>query len=285
VSNLTRTERIATPPVPEPFSNEAKRTSLLSRMRFAAWLPGLIAPAVVLGVWELLSAIDPSFWPEIILSKPTDVGPALWDAIGDPLTWHEFWVTFQETIIGFGIAAVVGFLLGAAIGISQLFRTATYPMLILFQSMPRVALIPVFIAWFGFGMESKIALAVTLAFFPIMINTITGLAMIDNNALLLMRSMRASRLQVFWMLRLPSSLPTVIAGLKTGLTFALIGAIVAELTAANEGAGHLIETASFQLRMDDVYAYLFLLALMGLALFALMALIERTFVSWNRQED
>jgi NitT/TauT family transport system permease protein len=285
VSNLTQTERIATPPAPEPSDSESRRVSLLGRMRLAAWLPALVAPAIVLAAWEMLSAIDPDFWPEIILSKPTEVGPALWDAIRDPLTWREFWVTFQETVIGFGIAAIVGFLLGAAIGISQLFRTATYPMLILFQSMPRVALIPVFIAWFGFGMESKIALAVTLAFFPIMINTITGLAMIDNNALLLMRSMRASVFQVFWMLRLPSSLPTVIAGLKTGLTFALIGAIVAELTAANEGVGHLIETASFQLRMDDVYAYLFLLALMGLALFALMAVIERTFVSWNRQED
>jgi NitT/TauT family transport system permease protein len=252
-----------------------------SALRLRIWLPSVIAVAVVLSIWEGLSALDPSFWPQIILSKPTDIGPALWDAVTDSLTWQEFWITFKETAIGFAIASLVGFLLGAAIGMSAIFRSATYPMLIFFQSMPRVALIPVFIAWFGFGVESKIALAVTLAFFPVMINTITGLAMIDNNALLLMRSMRASKFQQFWMLRLPASMPTVMAGLKTGLTFALIGAIVAELSAANEGVGHLIETASFQLRMDDVFAYLFLLALMGLGLFAVMGGVEKKFLSWH----
>lgn len=254
-------------------------------LRLGAWVPSLVAMLLIAFIWEMLSKLDPSWWPAIILSRPSEIAPAIFDAVTTQQTWSEFWVTFKETIIGFGIAAVVGFLLGAAIGTSRLFRVATYPMLILFQSMPRVALIPVFIAWFGFGINSKIALAVTLAFFPIMINTIAGLTMVDSNATLLMRSMRASRLQTFIKLRLPASLPTVMAGLKSGLTFALIGAIVAELSAANAGVGHLIETASFQLRMDDVFAYLLLLALMGLALFAVMAAVERKFVAWNSSPE
>jgi NitT/TauT family transport system permease protein len=240
---------------------------------------------LVAAIWELLSAIDPPVWPAIVLSRPSDIAPAVLEAITTPTVWGEFGVTFHETLVGFAIAGGVGFGLGAAIGVSSLFRRATYPMLILFQSMPRIALAPVFIAWFGFGMNSKIALAVTLAFFPIMINTIAGLAMVDNNAVLLLRSMKASRLQTFRMLQLPGALPTVMAGLKTGLTFALIGAIVGELSAANEGVGHLIETASFQLRMDDVFAYLLLLSFMGLALFAVMALLERKFVFWNRAQE
>ena len=259
--------------------------AFLGRVLRTAWVSSLIAMLAVAAIWEALSALDPTWFPAIILSRPTDIVPALVQAVSTASVWGEFYVTFKETVIGFLIAATVGFLLGAAVGMSTLFRNATYPMLILFQSMPRIAHAPVFIAWFGFGISSKIALAVTLAFFPVMINTITGLSLVDKNAILLMRSMKASRLQVFRMLRLPAAMPTILAGMKTGLTFALIGAIVGELSAANAGVGHLIEAASFQLRMDDVFAYLILLSFMGLALFAIMALLERKFVFWHRQED
>ena len=165
------------------------------------------------------------------------------------------------------------------------FRKAFYPVIILFQSTPRVALAPVFIAWFAFGITSKIALAATICFFPVLINTITGLTVIDENAGLLMRSLRATRWQTFRHLRLPSSVPTVFAGLKAALTFALIGAIVGELTATNEGAGHLIETAAFQFRSDDVFAYLLMLALIGLALFLLAARLERKLLFWHVDVD
>ena len=154
-------------------------------------------------------------------------------------------------------------------------------MIILFQSTPRVALGPVFIAWFAFGIGSKIALAATICFFPVLINTITGLTVIDENAGLLMRSLRATRWQTFRHLRLPSSAPTVFAGLKTALTFALIGAIVGEFIQSNEGAGHLIETAAFQFRSDDVFAYLLMLSLIGLALFLLANVLERRLLFWH----
>ena len=257
----------------------------IGRLGIRAWGPTIVVVIVLAAIWETLSAIDSPFWPAIVLSRPSDIAPSLYQAMSTGLVWQEFGVTLHETVVGFAIAAVVGFLLGAGIGVSALFRRATYPILILFQSMPRIALAPVFIAWFGFGINSKIALAVTLAFFPIMINTITGLAMVDKNAVLLMRSMKASRMQIFRLLQLPGAIPTVMAGLKTGLTFALIGAIVGELAAANAGVGHLIETASFQLRMDDVFAYLILLSFMGLALFAAMDVLERRLAFWNRDQD
>ncbi len=241
---------------------------------------------VVIGVaWETLSAIDPSFWPEIVLSRPSEIVPAFFDAITTGFVWENFWVTFQEAAIGFVIGAGGGFILGALIAISPAFRKAVYPVVILFQSTPRVALAPVFIAWFGFGISSKIGLAVTICFFPVLVNTITGLTIVDENSLTLMRSLRASRFQVFKELRLPSAMPAIFAGLKTAVTFAIIGAIVGELTAANEGAGHLIETASFQFRMDDVFAYLLMLALFGLALFLSTSYLERKLISWHGEID
>lgn len=254
-----------------------------SRTRSAleqVWLTG----GVVLGVailWELLSIWDPPFWPEIILSRPSQVLPAFFGALTTGFVWQNFWVTFQETIIGFVIGAGGGFLLGVYVALSSTFRKAFYPVVILFQSTPRVALAPIFIAWFGFGMTSKFALAATICFFPVLVNTISGLTLIDENAGLLMRSLKASRWQTFRQLRLPSAVPTIFAGLKAALTFALIGAIVGELTAANEGAGHLIEGAAFQFRMDDVFAYLLMLALIGLALFLLAQYLERKIVFWH----
>ena len=237
------------------------------------------------GLWQLLSHIDPRFWPEIVLSKPTEIVPAFFQAITTGFVWENFWVTFQEAAIGFAIGASGGFVLGTLIALSPMFRKAFYPVVVLFQSMPRVALAPVFIAWFGFGISSKIALAVTICFFPVLINTITGLTIVDENSLVLMRSLRASRFQVFKKLRLPSAMPAIFAGLKTALTFAVIGAIVGELTASNEGAGHLIEVASFQFRMDDLFAYLFMLALFGLTLFLTASYLERKLIFWHGEDE
>ena len=231
-------------------------------------------------IWEFLSRLDPRFWPEIVLSKPTEIFPAFVEAITTPFVLWHFWVTIQETALGFVVGAGGGFLLGVYVALVPTFRKAFYPVIILFQSTPRVALAPVFIALFSFGITAKIALAATICFFPVLINTITGLTLIDENAGLLMRSLRATRWQTFRHLRLPSSMPTIFAGLKAALTFALIGAIVGELTATNEGAGHLIETAAFQFRSDDVFAYLLMLALIGLALFLLAARLERKLLFW-----
>ena len=243
-------------------------------------LTGLVVLVFCL-IWEFLSWLDPSFWPAIVLSRPSEVFPAFFEAIRTPFVLQHFWVTLQETAIGFVVGAGGGFLLGTYVALVPTFRKAFFPVIVLFQATPRVALAPVFIAWFGFGIVPKIALAATICFFPVLINTITGLTVIDENAGLLMRSLRATRWQTFRHLRLPSSVPTVFAGLKAAVTFALIGAIVGELTATNEGAGHLIETAAFQFRSDDVFAYLLMLSLIGLALFVLAARLEQKLLFWH----
>ena len=252
------------------------------------WSQIMLTGSVVLAfcaIWEFLSWLDPPFWPEILLSKPSEIFPAFFEAIQTSFVYWHFWVTLQETAIGFVIGAGGGFLLGTFVALLLTFRKAFYPVIVLFQSTPRVALAPVFLAWFGFGILPKVALAATICFFPVLINTITGLTVIDENAGLLMRSLRATRWQTFRHLRLPSSAPTVFAGLKAALTFALIGAIVGELSGTNEGAGHLIEKAAFQFRSDDVFAYLLMLSLMGLALFLLAGGLERRLLFWHVDVD
>jgi NitT/TauT family transport system permease protein len=244
-----------------------------------------LSSLLLLGIWELLSTLDPLFWPEVILSKPSAIVPAFFQAITTEFVWLNFWVTFQETLLGFTIGAGGAFLLGVLIALSKTFSRAVYPIIILFQTTPRVALAPVFIAWFGFGMTSKVALAAAICFFPVLVNTITGLSVQDENALLLMRSLRATKFETFINLRLPSAVPAIFAGLKSALTFALIGAVIAELLGSNEGAGQLIEAASFLLQMDDVFAYLMLLGLLGLGLFLIVNAIERKLLFWHADED
>lgn len=251
-----------------------------SSLRYVA-LTTVTAVALA-AIWELLSLLDLDFWPEIILSRPTEIIPAFFRAITTGFVWGHFWVTAQEALIGFVLGAGSAFVLGVLIALVATFRQAVYPILVAFQATPRVALAPVFVAWFGFGITSKIALAATICFFPVLINTITGLTFASENSVLLMRSLKASRFQIFAKLRFPASLPTVFAGVKAALTFAVIGAIVGELTAANEGAGHLIETAAFQFRMEDVFAYVIMLGLFGLFLFLFSSALERKLIFWHQ---
>lgn len=265
------------PPAPGGTGRQEPRALAIGRQLALTGISVLI----IAGLWEFLSRLDPPFWPKIILSQPTDVSVAFWEAVQTPFVWANFWVTFQETILGFFIGSAIGLILGVGIALLRTVRQAVYPIVVLFQATPRIALAPVFIAWFGFGMTSKVALAITICFFPVLVNTITGLSLAEESSVLLMRALRARRYQVFFYLRLPTALPTIFAGLKAALTFAVIGAIVGELGATNEGAGHLIERAAFQLRMDDVFAYLLMLALLGLALFLIASGLERRLIFWH----
>lgn len=265
---------------PDRFLSGYRGRRLLEQARLTGG-----AVVVLFLVWEGLSRWELSFWPPIVLSRPTDIIPAFFEAVTTGFVWRHFWVTFQETILGFVFGAGGGFLLGVGVSLSPTFRKAFYPLIVLFQSTPRVALAPIFGAWLSFGMDAKVALSATICFFPVLVNTVTGLTMIEENAGLLMKSLRANRWQTFRVLRLPSSIPTIFAGLKAALTFALIGAIVGEFFRTNEGAGHLIEKAAFQFRMDDVFAYLIMLAFIGLGLFLLAGWAEKKLLFWHIDID
>jgi len=158
---------------------------------------------------------------------------------------------------------------------------AIYPYVILFQSLPKVALAPIFVIWFGFGLASKVIMAATIAFFPVLVNTLTGLEGVNKNAQLLFRGYGASRSLLFRKLSLPEILASVMAGLKTAITLALIGAIVAEFVGAQKGLGILLERFNFQLQMEEAFAVLLYLALMGLVLYLALDVIDRKVIFWK----
>lgn len=222
--------------------------------------------------------------PAVILPSPVSVGEEMVSLAASDFFWSNLWVTLQEALLGFFIAAAIGLVLGIAIGMSRLVARALYPYVVLVQAMPRVALAPVFIAILGFGMAPKVLTAVVISFFPVFINTLVGIQQVDENALSLMRSLSASRMQIFRKLELPGALPVIFGGLKTSMTLAFVGAIVGELSAANAGVALLIESAAFQLRMDAVFASILWLGLVALALFGLMELLDRKIVFWKPRE-
>src|SRR5256886_8532065 len=167
----------------------------------------------------------------------------IWDGLLILFTADWFpqhvWMTTAETLIGFFIGGIAAIALGILMVNVRIFKEIIYPYVVAFQVMPKVVLAPIFITWFGFGIESKIVMAIAISFFPVVINTVVGLESVEENASLLMRSLVASRSQVFWKLAWPTALPSIFAGLKTSLTLGLIGALVAEFVTAKDGLGTL----------------------------------------------
>jgi NitT/TauT family transport system permease protein len=236
---------------------------------------------VIFGVWEFVSRLE--IVNPIVLPPATEVVKAFYYLMSDNFFWTAVWVTVQETLIGFLIGCTAAWVLGTLIGLSDTFRYATYPVIVAFQNTPRVAFAPLFLTWFGFGIMSKIMMAAAICFFPLLIAVVVGLQTVDASARTLMQSFGASRWQMYWKLGLPSSLPLFFAGLKTAMTLALIGAIVAEFIGANEGIGVLIKTFNFQLNVAESFAAIVALMIIGLILYGLMELADKKIVFWRAQ--
>ena len=190
--------------------------------------------------------------------------------------------SLERIAVGYGAGVVLGVALGLPLGLSLWARRIAMPHLEYWRAMPPPALLPIsFILLHSIGNLQKVSFIAFFCFFPVLLNTIVGLRNFDPDELQLMRSLRASHMQIFRKLLLPGALPMVFGGLKTSMTFALLGAIVGELTAAAEGIGSLIDIAAFQLRMDAVYGYIMWLSLVSLAIFGFMDWIDRRVVFWR----
>ncbi|MBA3378174.1 MAG: ABC transporter permease [Chloroflexia bacterium] len=191
-------------------------------------------------------------------------------------------VTLVEVLLGFGLALVAGITVGIAIDSSTILRRAIYPLIIASQTIPMVALAPLMLIWFGYGLLPKILITALIGFFPIAVNTVDGLRSGDREMLALLRSMGASGGQRFRMVRVPAALPLIFSGARIAITFCVIGAVFAELVGASQGLGYLMERSAAQFQTSRVFACIVILALMGIGLFSLIALIERLALPWRR---
>ncbi|AQV95592.1 ABC transporter permease [Cupriavidus necator] len=239
----------------------------------------LLLVLVVLAIWEgvvRLSAI-----PAYILPAPSRVFVALYQGIVSTLYVRHLWITLAETLIGFLTGSVLALALGTLIALSRQGEYFLYPFIVMFQAMPKVALAPLIIVWFGLGIGSKVAQAALTAFFPLMVNTIAGLNAADEDRVALMRSIDASEMQIFRMLRIPSALPFIFAGFEIAMMLSLIGAIVAEFVGAQKGLGVLIMSMTFTMDVAGQFSVLLILSLLGLLLHTLIVRIRRRLLFWE----
>ena len=233
----------------------------------------------ILWLWQ--EAVSYFAVPTYILPAPSAIGQALWRGVSSLVYVQNLWVTVLETVLGFLAGAALAFLLGTVLALSRKTEYYCYPLIIMFQSLPKVALAPLIVIWFGLGLTSKVINAALIAFFPLMVNTIVGLRSADEDRLNLMRSLDASEAQIFWMLRLPSALPFLMAGLEVAMIFALIGAIVAEFVSATSGLGVLINSLNFSGDTAGIFSILLILAVMGLLLNQIIVSVRRRVLFWD----
>ncbi len=231
---------------------------------------------IILVVWQIYTSW--SGISRIVLPSPVDIGLVSFQRYD--LLLKETWPTLIETIIGFGLALLIGIPLAVCVANSRLLNLAIYPILVATQSVPKVAIAPIVLVWFGLGMESKLALAFLVAFFPVVVDTATGLRATPPGLLELARSLRASPLQVFMKVQIPAALPFVFAGAKVAITLAVIGAVIGEFVGSVSGLGNLLLSANSQLEGPLAWAALVWLSVLGIVLFAAVVIAERLFMPW-----
>jgi NitT/TauT family transport system permease protein len=247
----------------------------MQRERLEAAMPWLVTFGIFV-VWELAClALD---IPEFILPRPTRIAVALVDGMG--AIWFHAQHTLVTTLIGFGLAIIGGVVLGVFVGSSRLIYRGVYPVLVGFNSIPKAAVVPVLVIWFGIGTVPAIITAFLLAFFPIAVNVATGLATLEPELQDVLRSLGAKRRDIIWKVGLPRSLPYFFASLKIAITLAFVGTVISETVASNQGIGTLMVQASATFKIPLMFAGLVVVAVMGIAMYAAAAIIERRTTGW-----
>ena len=259
---------------------EVLRARLRESDRVAVVFWPVVLVLLILGTWQWLS--KSGIVDEVLLPAPTDVVDSLRRLGNTYFFWDAAWVTTQEALIGFVLGVFVGWALGTLIGMSRIAYRAFYPIIVATQLVPHTAFAPIFITWFGFGIASKYTLAAAICFFPVLINVVHGLETVNRDARALMRSLGASRWEEYRKLLFPASLPAIFAALKIAITFALVGAVVAEFVGADEGMAVLIKTFNFQLLVAEGFAVILALSVLGLVLYGVTVLLEARIVFWRQ---
>lgn len=244
-------------------------------VRYIAWPVGVTAAMLVL--WEVASRAFNI--PEFVLPPPSEILTEFWLARGS-LLGHSI-ATFNAVVVGFLLATLLALPLAFAIVLWRPFERAVYPLLVASQTIPKIAIVPLLVVWFGFGWLPKLILAMLISFFPIVIDTTVGLRSVPPAAVDLIRSMGGSRWDVFRYVRIPTSLPYAFSGFKIGVTLAVVGAVVGEFVGSTQGLGVMIVRASGVLNTPLVFAGIIALSILGVALFYIVVALERIFVSWH----
>ncbi len=239
-------------------------------------LAPLIALVALLLLWQAVCSLFKV--PEYIFPSPLTIAQALADFAGPigKAAWKTFWVT----MLGFAISIVVGVLLGFLVGSSRLAYAAVYPLLVAFNAVPKAAIVPILIVWFGIGVGPGILTAFLISFFPITVNIATGLATLEPELEDVLRVLGAKRWDVLTKVGLPRSMPYFYASLKVSITLAFVGTVLAEMTAGDSGIGYLMQSAGSQQRMPLAFAGLVVIGVMAYVMYEMFSLVEKRTTGW-----
>ena len=221
--------------------------------------------------------------PVVVLPTPMQVLQAMiqeWKVL-----LEEGWITALECIYGFALAMAIGIPIAVIMTYSRIANQMFYPLLVASQSIPKVAVAPILLVWFGTGIKSKLAMAFVIAFFPVVVDTATGLRSTSPELIELARSLQCTRLQTFFKIQLPSALPSIFSGAKIAVTLSVIGAVIGEFMGSNEGLGNLLLTANSQLNSPLVWASLTVLSVLGVVLYGLVVAAEKLLMPWAVDAD
>jgi NitT/TauT family transport system permease protein len=233
------------------------------------------------GGWEFLCvALNIS---DLVLPRPSQIFATLWQRA--PVLWPHMLQTLATTMAGFALGVVTGVVIGSLIGVSRLAYETVYPLLIGFSSIPKVAVVPIFVLWFGAGTIPAVLTAMILCVFPIVVNIATGLATTEPELEDVMRALKATKLEILTNVGLPRTMPYFFASLKVAVTQAFVGTVIAETVASNRGIGNLMMIASSSFDVPLVFAGLLVLAVLGVALYVIFSFIEVRVTGWALRKD
>ena len=239
----------------------------------------IVSIVLLVVIWKLVIAIfDVS---PFVLPQPEKVITGVRELIDSNGFWTDVRVTLTETLVGFAIALALGIGLGTLLGRVVWLEQAMRPVIVASQVVPKVALIPLFIIWFGFGITSKIIIVALLSFFPILLNVILGVRSVDGGHRDVMRSLNASRWETFRRLEYPSTLPYILAGMEVGIVFAVVGAVVGEYLGGDQGLGYRIVTSLNNLQAETLFAVILVLTLFGFLLYLAVVVLKRFLIPWH----
>jgi NitT/TauT family transport system permease protein len=236
---------------------------------------------VIVGLWEFI--VTAFHISDKVFPSASSVGSILLANVGDGTFLKHFRVTFVETLAGFSIGSIGGFVIGVLVAELYWVRKLLYPYILALQSIPVITLAPLFLIWFGFGISSKIALAVTIVFFPVLVNTVTGISYADRSRMNLLRAYSASPWQIFRRVKLPGALPYIFAGLEIAIVLSVIAAAISEFVGANAGLGYLIIVYNNQLDVSAQFSVLILFGIVGTCLKFMIQKIAEKVIFWQER--
>jgi len=251
--------------------------------RVLAFILPLTAVVLLLVIWD--RAVVWLEIPTYLLPRPADVGTALWGGyIAERTYWKHLGTTMYEVVVGYGIGCTIALSAGAIVAESRWIERTLMPIVVAIQSIPKVALAPLLIVWFGFGVSSKMVLVGLICFFPVFINSFYGFRSANPDLLRLYRAFGSSKIHVFWHVKVPSAASSIFAGLQIGVVLALIGAIVGEFVSSKQGLGYLIQSSTLSFDVATMFASVVSLSVIGITASSLMRWIQSRVVFWEQRD-